>query len=320
MKNINRKGIEIRGLSRSFNGITAVDRLDISVDPGTIYGLVGPDGAGKTTTMRMLCSLLSPDSGSASVGGFDAASQGEKVREQIGYMPQRFSLYGDLTVRENLEFYAEIYQTPQAEREDKIKGLLKFSNLEKHQTKLADQLSGGMKQKLALACSLIHTPNYLFLDEPTIGVDPVARRELWKILFDLREQGVTIFVSTPYMDEAERCDVIGLMDKGRIITQNQPDAVIRDFDRFILEVRSDNNHKIMELAMELPVIEDAYLMGEELHLITPDAESAIKALEELFARERLVIGGIAPAKASLEDVFVHLVKNSRKEDKHGKRN
>lgn len=169
-------GIEIRGLTKHFGVVKAVENLDITVEHQMIYGLVGPDGAGKTTTMRMLCSLISPDSGTATIGGLDIVSQTAQIRSLIGYMPQKFSLYGDLTVRENLEFYAEIYQTPQLTRAEKIKSLLEFSNLTNHSTKLADQLSGGMKQKLALACNLIHTPQYLFLDEPTIGVDPVARR------------------------------------------------------------------------------------------------------------------------------------------------
>ena len=212
--------IEISSLTKSFGDITAVDHLDLRVKSGTIFGLIGPDGAGKTTTMRMLCSLISPDSGTAKIGGKDIITDSEKIKLDIGYMPQRFSLYGDLTVLENLIFYAEIYQVTKKEREEKISYLLKFSNLEKHSYKLADQLSGGMKQKLALACNLIHTPKYLFLDEPTIGVDPVARRELWKILFELKEEGVTIFISTPYMDEAERCDEIGLISNGKIIKKD----------------------------------------------------------------------------------------------------
>ncbi|MFZ2257014.1 MAG: ABC transporter ATP-binding protein [Clostridiaceae bacterium] len=304
-------GIQIRGLTRHFGAVKAVDDLYITVAKQMIYGLVGPDGAGKTTTMRMLCSLISPDSGTATIAGLDIVSQTAQIRSLIGYMPQKFSLYGDLTVRENLEFYAEIYQTPQLTRAEKLKSLLEFSNLTNHSTKLADQLSGGMKQKLALACNLIHTPQYLFLDEPTIGVDPVARRELWKILFELRDQGATIFVSTPYMDEAERCDVIGLMDQGRIITQNPPETVIQEFDRHILEIRSDNNHRILDLLPGQTYIEDAYLMGEELHLVTADAGQAIVSLQKLFKESNITVETMAQTPPSLEDVFVHQVKRDR---------
>lgn len=313
-------GIQIRGLSRSFGSVKAVDNLDISVKNQAIYGLVGPDGAGKTTAMRMLCSLISPDSGTATIGGLDIRTQSNRIREHIGYMPQKFSLYGDLTVRENLDFYAQIYQTPILTREEKIKSLLEFSDLTHHSTKLADQLSGGMKQKLALACNLIHTPKYLFLDEPTIGVDPVARRELWKILFELRDKGATIFVSTPYMDEAERCDVIGLMDKGKLITQNPPETVIREFDRFILEVRSSDNHRIMDLLSTERYIEDAYLMGEELHLITADADTAMASLHKIFEKTDINIETMAETVPSLEDVFVHLIKKDQMGDTGGKRN
>ena len=199
-----KRGIEINSLSRSFGGIRAVDAIDLKVRHNTIFGLIGPDGAGKTTLMRMLCSLMKPDSGTAQIGGLDIRTQGDEIINHLGYMPQRFSLYGDLTVMENLRFYSDIYQVPADVREEKIEYLLEFSRLKKHSDKLADQLSGGMKQKLALCCNLIHTPDFLMLDEPTTGVDPVARKELWKILFDLRDQGVTILISTPYMDEAQR--------------------------------------------------------------------------------------------------------------------
>ena len=228
-------GLEIQSfsLTKKFGDIVAVDNLEIEVKGGTIFGLIGPDGAGKTTTMRMLTSILTPDGGTAKIGGLDIIEDSEKIKNIIGYMPQKFSLYGDLTIIENLEFYAEIYQIPKKVREEKIEYLLDFSNLKNHSYKLADQLSGGMKQKLSLSCNLIHTPKYLFLDEPTIGVDPVARRELWKILVGLRDEGVTIFVSTPYMDEAERCDEVGLINKGRIIKSDKPENIINGFEKYI---------------------------------------------------------------------------------------
>ncbi|PRR77978.1 putative ABC transporter ATP-binding protein YbhF [Clostridium liquoris] len=303
--------IEINSLTKSFGDITAVDHLDLRVKSGTIFGLIGPDGAGKTTTMRMLCSLISPDSGTAKIGGNDIITDSEKIKLDIGYMPQRFSLYGDLTVLENLIFYAEIYQVPKNEREKKISYLLKFSNLEKHSYKLADQLSGGMKQKLALACNLIHTPKYLFLDEPTIGVDPVARRELWKILFELKEKGVTIFVSTPYMDEAERCDEIGLISNGRIIKKDTPNKIIKDFTKHIISLYSTDNYKAKDFLISLDYIEDAYLLGEELHIVVDNYEDKKGKIMRDFKENNIGIYDINLVNPSFEDVFVNIVKNEK---------
>ncbi len=214
--------ITITGLRKTFNGLTAVDGIDLQVRRGEIFGLVGPDGAGKTTTMRLLAGLLDPDAGGARVAGFDVQRQTEAMKRQIGYMPQRFSLYGDLTVAENMRFFATIYQVPRAERLARQQRLLEFSRLEPFLKRQAQFLSGGMKQKLALACVLMHTPQVLFLDEPTTGVDPVSRRDFWKILYSLLQEGVTLFVSTPYMDEAERCTRVALMNRGRIIFCGTP--------------------------------------------------------------------------------------------------
>ncbi len=304
--------IQTFSLTKRFGNITAVDNLNIKVKKNTIYGLVGPDGAGKTTTMRMLTTLLAPDGGIAQIGGLDIVKNSDEIKKHIGYMPQKFSLYGDLTVMENLEFYSEIYQIPKNVSKKKIEQLLEFSNLSKHSYKLSDQLSGGMKQKLALSCNLIHTPKYLFLDEPTIGVDPVARRELWKILFDLRELGVTIFVSTPYMDEAERCDEIGLMDRGRIIINDKPENIINGFEKYIFCVYSDNNHLVKDKALNIEGVEDAYLLGEELHLVTKTKEID-KQLKDNFTRSNIDVK-ISLIQPNLEDVFVNIVKNQHKGD------
>ena len=296
-------------LTKKFGDITAVDNLTLEVKKNTIFGLVGPDGAGKTTTMRMLCSLLTPDKGTAKIGGYDILTDSNEIKNHIGYMPQKFSLYGDLTVLENLEFYSEVYQVPKNESKEKIDYLLKFSNLTKHSYKLADQLSGGMKQKLALSCNLIHTPEYLLLDEPTIGVDPVARREFWKILFDLRNQGTTIFVSTPYMDEAERCDEIGLMNKGKIIKKDKPANIISDFENHILCVCSDDNQAARTLIEEEEYVLDAYLMGEELHIAAESLEPIDMLKKNLEVNGFAVtINEIAP---SLEDVFVNIIKSEK---------
>jgi len=303
--------IQTFSLTKKFRDITAVDNLNVEVKKNTIFGLVGPDGAGKTTIMRMLCSLLTPDSGTAKIGGYDILTESDEIKNHIGYMPQKFSLYGDLTVLENLEFYSEVYQVPKKESKEKIDVLLKFSNLTKHSYKLADQLSGGMKQKLALSCNLIHTPEYLLLDEPTIGVDPVARREFWKILFDLRDQGTTIFVSTPYMDEAERCDEIGLMDKGKIIRNDKPANIINDFENHILCVYSDDNHAARTLVQEKEYVLDAYLMGEELHIVTESLDP-IEKLQEIFKTNGITVNSISEVNPSLEDVFVNIIKSEKR--------
>ncbi|MDD2447748.1 MAG: ATP-binding cassette domain-containing protein [Tissierellia bacterium] len=303
--------IETFALTKNFGDIVAVDNLDVQVKTGTIFGLIGPDGAGKTTTMRMLTSLISPDSGTGKIGGNDIIEMAEKIKLDIGYMPQKFSLYEDLTVLENLIFYADIYQVPKKEREEKIEYLLKFSNLTDHTYKLAGQLSGGMKQKLALSCNLIHTPKYLFLDEPTIGVDPVARRELWKILFELRDEGATIFVSTPYMDEAERCDEVGLMNKGRIVKKNTPQKVVEEFEKHIIEVHSKENYKAKEFCSRLDYIEDVYLLGEELHIVVDDYETKKEEIIKDFKENNIDLISIERVNPSFEDVFVYIVNNEQ---------
>ena len=308
-----KRGIEINSLSRSFGGIRAVDAIDLKVTHNTIFGLIGPDGAGKTTLMRMLCSLMKPDSGTAQIGGLDIRTQGDEIINHLGYMPQRFSLYGDLTVMENLRFYSDIYQVPADVREEKIEYLLEFSRLKKHSDKLADQLSGGMKQKLALCCNLIHTPDFLMLDEPTTGVDPVARKELWKILFDLRDQGVTILISTPYMDEAQRCDEIGLIDSGRIIARDTPENIIDSFEKHIICIYSNDNYRARDTALMQECVEDAYLLGEELHIVVSDHEAAYEELEKALASAGTEILSMEKIRPSLEDVFVSMIKSQKRE-------
>lgn len=301
--------IQIQSLTKKFGNIVAVNNLNLEVNEGEIFGLVGPDGAGKTTTMRMLCSLLMPDSGTAKIGGYDVITQSEEIIRQIGYMPQKFSLYGDLTVEENLKFYSEIYQIPPKVYKEKVQYLLEFNNLKDHSYKLADQLSGGMKQKLALSCNLLHTPKYLLLDEPTIGVDPVARREFWKILFDLREQGVTILVSTSYMDEAERCDKIGLMDKGKVVMIDSPDRIIGNFQKDVVRIYSDDNYRLREFAAKLNYVEDVYIFGEELHLVIDDFNKVRDKLAKDIEINGVKIYSFEKITPSIEDVFVNSIKN-----------
>jgi ABC-2 type transport system ATP-binding protein len=217
--------IETRGLTRRFGDLVAVDHLDLAIPRGEIFGLVGPDGAGKTTTLRMLCSLLDPTEGSASVAGHDTVREPQAVKDRIGYMPQRFGLYGDLTVQENLDFYGDLFGITGAERERLASSMLEMTRMEPFRKRQAGRLSGGMKQKLALMCTLLHRPEILFLDEPTNGVDPVSRRGFWTILYELLKDGITIFMSTAYLDEAERCNRVGLLHKGKLIRCEPPEQI-----------------------------------------------------------------------------------------------
>jgi len=219
--------IETRGLTRRFGELVAVDHLNLAVERGEIFGLVGPDGAGKTTTLRMLCGLMTPSEGSASVAGHDVVTESQAVKDQIGYMAQRFGLYGDLTVDENMTFYADLFGITGRLREDLTAQLLRMTRMEPFRGRQAGRLSGGMKQKLALMCTLLHRPQILFLDEPTNGVDPVSRRDFWAILYQLLKDGITIFMTTAYLDEAERCNRVGLMHRGRLIRCETPEEMKR---------------------------------------------------------------------------------------------
>jgi ABC-2 type transport system ATP-binding protein len=219
--------IETRDLTRRFGELVAVDHLNLTVGRGEIFGLVGPDGAGKTTTLRMLCGLMDPSEGSARVAGHDVSKESQAVKDQIGYMAQRFGLYGDLTVDENMAFYGDLFGITGAERERLTDELLAMTRMGPFRTRQAGKLSGGMKQKLALMCTLLHHPQILFLDEPTNGVDPVSRRDFWAILYQLLKDGITIFMTTAYLDEAERCNRVGLMHKGRLIRCEAPDEMKR---------------------------------------------------------------------------------------------
>src|SRR5215470_45287 len=217
--------IEAHGLTRRFGDLTAVDHIDLAISEGEIFGLVGPDGAGKTTTLRMLCGLMDPTEGSATVAGHDVAKEPQAVKDQIGYMAQRFGLYGDLTVQENMDFYADLFGITGNFRGELTEQLLRMTRMKLFGDRQASRLSGGMKQKLALMCTLLHRPRILFLDEPTNGVDPVSRRDFWAILYELLKDGITIFMTTAYLDEAERCNRVGLMHRGRLVHCDAPEAV-----------------------------------------------------------------------------------------------
>jgi ABC-2 type transport system ATP-binding protein len=296
-----------RGLSKAFGRLAAVDGLDLQVGHGEIFGLVGPDGAGKTTTIRMLCGVLPPTSGEASVAGFDVVRRPEEVKRRIGYMSQRFGLYGDLTVSENLAFFARLHHVPPAERRRREPELLEFSRLTPFRARLAQHLSGGMRQKLALACTLIHTPKVLFLDEPTTGVDPVSRREFWAILYSLLKRGVTIFVSTPYLDEAERCTRVALIERGRLLLCDTPQALKARMRGELLEIVARPQRAARELLSQMPEVLGVQVFGERLHVWAAGAQQAGEAIRERLAAGRVAVSGLRQIPPGLEDVFVSVI-------------
>jgi ABC-2 type transport system ATP-binding protein len=298
--------ISARDLGRAYGDLWAVRALDLDVQRGEIFGLVGPDGAGKTTTMRLLTGILAPSAGEASVAGQSVATGAEIIKTRIGYMSQRFGLYGDLTVEENLRFYADLYEVGRAEREPAEERLLGFSNLTPFRKRLARDLSGGMKQKLGLACALIHKPEILFLDEPTNGVDPVSRRDFWRILYGMLKEGVTIFVSTAYLDEAERCTRVGLMDRGRLVLCDTPQRLKSGLAGLLIEWEAAQPRAAREMLAQRLGADRASLFGGKLRLLAADDDERARADRALLETGMVVSPGqrIVP---SLEDVFINQV-------------
>jgi len=299
--------IVTQGLRRSFGDVVAVAGLDLKVAEGEIFGLVGPDGAGKTTTMRMLTGTLPPSGGSARVADCDVGREAERLKEHIGYMSQRFGLYPDLTVMENLVFYADIYGVPRREFAARAGRLLGFSNLTPFQQRLAGHLSGGMKQKLGLACALIHTPRVLFLDEPTNGVDPVSRRDFWRILYQLVREGVTIFVSTAYLDEAERCNRLALLHQGRLLGLGTPDEVKALMPGALLEVRTPAPRRTAAVLRAQLAGATVGLFGDRVHVAAADPAAAEVAIRAAVAAAGLELASLRRIAPSLEDVFVSVL-------------
>ena len=296
--------IQSKQLTKKFDDLVAVDQLTLSVARGEIFGLVGPDGAGKTTTMRLLTSIMDPTSGDAWVAGHHTVRDAEQIKKKIGYMSQRFGLYHDLTVIENIEFFADIYDIPKKERGEKIEYLLGFSQLTPFKKRLAQNLSGGMKQKLGLACALIHKPEVLFLDEPTTGVDPVSRRDFWKILYQLLRDKVTIFISTTYMDEAERCNRLAFLHQAKLLAIGTPTEVKAHLLGNVLEVRVDSPRKVIGMLQEELGRDAVCLVGNRIHLITKEIEKTKRLLPQ---------AEIHFVEPSLEGVFVSLLARN----KHG---
>ena len=296
--------IRVDGLTRRFGEVVAVDALSFEVRSGELFGLVGPDGAGKTTTLRMLAGVLVPTAGDATLGGVSVARDPEGVKHEIAYMSQRFGLYADLTVLENLSFYADLYRVPKAERAARLERLFQFSNLAPFKDRLAGKLSGGMKQKLGLSCALIHQPKILLLDEPTFGVDPISRRDLWLIVHDMVAQGVTVVVSTAYMDEAERFDRVALLYQGRLLAVDSPQALQDALDGEVLVVEVAPARAARDLLRQHPLVKRAALFGDKLHVTVASAASAAPQVEQALRDAGLAPGEIVTELPSMEDVFI----------------
>ena len=299
--------IQIENLTKSYGEIEAVKGIDLQVIHGEMFGLVGPDGAGKTTTMRILCGLLLPDDGNATLFEMDIVRNRKKVQNKIGYLSQKFSLYGDLSVDENIEFFADIHNVKDFKpRRDELSN---FTRLTPFRERLADKLSGGMKQKLALACSLIHKPEILFLDEPTTGVDPVSRRDFWKILSDLQKDGITIFMTTPYLDEAERCNRVAMMNKGKIISLDTPQNLKTSLSKDVIELICDDIRKAYRL-IQTETEFDVQIFGDRMNVGVNNYSTDIKTIEMLLKKENLTINNQRLITPSLEYVFIDLIKKA----------
>ena len=297
--------IHTHALSRTFGNVSAVRNMHLEVQEGEMFGLVGPDGAGKTTTLRMLCGILAPTSGSATILGMDILTHADSIKRHIGYLSQRFSLYGDLTVDENIEFFAEINKVYEyRQRRDE---LLEFTRLLPFRSRLAEQLSGGMKQKLALACTLVHTPRIIFLDEPTTGVDPVSRRDFWKILQSLIRQGITIVMTTPYLDETERCTRVAFMSRGSIIQVDTPMKLKELMAGEIVEIVCHPVRAALEVLRRLPLTREVQAFGDRLNVVVENATRDVPSLLSALKEQKVSVTGWRTIDPSLENVFISLL-------------
>lgn len=310
--------VSVENLTRVFGDFTAVDHISLEVPEGKIFGFLGPNGAGKSTTIRMLCGLLLPTSGGGTVAGLDIMSESEAIKKRIGYMSQKFSLYDDLTVEENIDFFSGIYGVPRSKRSDRKEWALGMADLTSLRSNPAGSLAGGWKQRLALGCALLHEPPILFLDEPTSGVDPLSRRRFWNLISDLSTAGTTIFVTTHYMEEAEYCDELALIFKGRIIAQGRPgDIRTASMEHGLLEIFVESPFDAMESLKLSELVLDVSLYGEGLHASVGSEKDDLPLIKEHLRKNGFLVEQINPATPSLEDVFVYLIEreNSRTGDR-----
>lgn len=300
--------IETQALTRDFKSNRAVNELDISIQQGELFGLVGPDGAGKTTCLRILAGLLDITSGSARIAGFDLKDQSEAIKSNIGYMAQEFSLYAELSVLENLNFFAQLYDINPDRIDQRRERLLNFAGLTEFQNRRADQLSGGMQKKLSLACSLIHQPPILLLDEPTTGVDPISRREFWNILTELHLQGTTIVISTPYMDEADRCSKVGLMYAGKMVICSTPKKIRDQMEGELIKLTTSDWQAAVNLVASLPGVLEVQTYGESLHILVDSAQLRLPEIENTLIAHGIDCHGARLASTRMEEAFISLIK------------
>jgi ABC-2 type transport system ATP-binding protein len=299
--------VKTNKLTKRYKSAEALKPLDLAIEPGEIFGLVGPDGAGKTTVIKLLAALIRPTSGSAKIFGQDTSKDPEGARRHIGYMSQSFVLYPELTVSENLDFFSDLYQVTGAEKEKRVAELMNFSKLGPFQDRLAGKLSGGMKQKLALSCALIHTPKLLLLDEPTTGVDPISRRELWKLLYEIWKQGVTIILATPYMDEAERCSRIAFLNKGQVLLCDKPENIKAGVNFKVYQLEVSELQKAYELLAKSQTAKNAGLFGGHLHVHLDKPEQQLAEITALFKQNGIKVISQKQIEPSIEDVFLSLM-------------
>jgi ABC-2 type transport system ATP-binding protein len=306
--------IEIQDVVRQFRRMTAIDGVSLTINKGELFGILGPDGAGKTTLLRMMAAVMNPTAGNITIGEADTVKDAETVKTMIGYMPQRFGLYGDLSVEENINFVADVFEVKGQERQDRIKRLYEFTQLEKFKRRRAEHLSGGMKKKLGLACSLIHRPKVLLLDEPTTGVDPVARRDFWDLLSGLHGDGTTTVVSTPYMDEAERCNRVALLFEGHVLACDTPQNIKASIPGTVLALECDNIRQSQILLKDLPFLLDMQTYGDQLNLIiSGDVGSAQQAIKEKLHETQINVKRLDVVTIRMEEAFIYLVGQARKE-------
>jgi drug efflux transport system ATP-binding protein len=307
MKEALQSAITVSGLSKAFPGVKAVDNLSFEVRTGEIFGLVGPDGAGKTTTLRMLAGVMSPDSGGATIAGFDVVRDPEGVKHHLSYMPQRFGLYEDLTVKENIRFYADLFGVVRADREERSAQLLKAAGMAEFSERLAGKLSGGMKQKLGLVCALIHRPKVILLDEPTTGVDPVSRRDFWRILYSLVAEGVAILTSTAYLDEAERCHRVALLNQGKLLFLDTPAKLKTRLPGGVISITSLEPRRVREKLEKIEGISSLVLTGDGVHLVVDDTKRRIGEYEGILKSAGVPFDSIRQVTPTIEDLFVDAV-------------
>ncbi len=304
--------IHTQSLTRDFKNTRAVDALNLDIQPGELFGLVGPDGAGKTTTLRILAGLLDITGGEASVAGHDLGKDAESVKPLVGYMAQQFGMYGELSVKENLTFFADLYDVPRSEMAARTERLLSFAGLTEFTDRRATHLSGGMQKKLALACTLIHEPQILLLDEPTTGVDPVSRREFWNILSELHAEGTTILVCTPYMDEADRCSMVGLMYEGRLVECAPPEEIYAMVEGEMIEILPEDWQAAQAMVETIPGVLEVQTYGESLHILVDNARTRLPKIKRSLKKAGIAHHGIRSAPIRMEEAFISLIRNLEK--------